>query len=107
MSFTELASLPVKELAPGYSARIVHTNNMTISHVWVVAGSALPQHAHPHEQVTNAIEGEFEMTIGVEKRVLKAGMVATIPSNVPHTGKALTQCYLVDVFYPVREDLKK
>jgi quercetin dioxygenase-like cupin family protein len=107
VSFTDLATLPEKVLAPGYTARLVHTDTMTISHVSVVAGAPLPQHAHPHEQVTNVIEGEFEMTIGEDKRVLKAGMVATIPSNVPHTGKAITKCYLIDMFHPVREDLRK
>ena len=107
MPFSNLTDLTPKELAPGYTARLVHTGNLTISHVSVVAGSPLPQHAHPHEQVANLIEGEFEMTVGGETRVLKAGMVAVIPPNVPHSGKALTKCYILDVFYPVREDLRK
>ena len=107
MPFKNLTDLTLKELAPGYTARLVHTDHLTISHVSVVAGSPLPQHAHPHEQVANIIEGEFEMTVGGETRVLKAGMVAVIPPDVPHSGKAITKCYIVDVFYPVREDLRK
>ena len=107
MSFINLSDLASKELAPGYTARLVHGNNLTISHVSVVAGSPLPQHAHPHEQVANVIEGEFEMTVGGETRVLRAGAVAVIPPNVPHSGKAITKCYIVDVFHPVREDLRK
>ncbi len=107
MPFINLTDLAPTELAPGYTARLVHTNNLTISHVSVVAGSPLPQHAHPHEQVANIVEGEFEMTVGGETRVLRAGAVAVIPPNVPHSGKAIIKCYIVDVFYPVREDLRK
>jgi hypothetical protein len=25
---------------------------------------------------------------------------------VPHSGKALTKCYIIDPFYPVREDYR-
>ena len=107
MPFINLTDLTPKELAPGYTARLVHTDHLTISHVSVVAGSPLPQHAHPHEQVANIVEGEFEMTVGGETRVLRAGAVAVIPPNVPHSGKAISKCYIVDVFYPVREDLRK
>ena len=107
MPFINLPDLAPKELAPGYTARLVHSDHLTISHVSIAAGAPLPQHAHPHEQVANLIEGEFETTIAGETRVLTAGMVAVIPPNVPHSGKALTKCYILDVFYPVREDLRK
>jgi len=33
-------------------------------------------------------------------------MIVTIPSNVTHSGRAMTQCKLRDVFCPVREDYK-
>jgi quercetin dioxygenase-like cupin family protein len=107
MPFINLTDLAPKELAPGYTARLVHSDHLTISHVSIDAGAPLPQHAHPHEQIANLIEGEFEMTIAGEARVLKAGMVAVIPPNVPHSGKAITKCCIVDVFCPVREDLRK
>jgi len=40
-------------------------------------------------------------------RRLQAGSVVVIPSNVTHAGKTLTDCEIVDAFYPVREDFKK
>jgi quercetin dioxygenase-like cupin family protein len=107
MPFVNLADLSQKQLAPGYMARIVHAEHLTVSHVRVDAGAPLPQHAHPHEQISILVEGEFEMTVAGETRVFKAGTDAIIPSNAVHSGKALTACTIIDVFYPVREDLKK
>ncbi|MBN2346930.1 MAG: cupin domain-containing protein [Candidatus Aminicenantes bacterium] len=80
---------------------------MTLAYWRIEAGAALPDHAHPHEQVTQVIEGEFELTMDGEARTLKPGHVAVIPGNAPHCGKALTACKITDAFYPVREDYRR
>ena len=59
-----------------------------------------------HALNVHVLEGEFELTVAGETKVLKPGQVAVIPSNVPHSGKALTKCYIIDAFYPVREDYR-
>jgi quercetin dioxygenase-like cupin family protein len=66
----------------------------------------MPEHSHPHDQVANVVEGKFELTLAGEPRVLEQGSAAIIPPNTPHSGKAITQCRLIDVFYPVREDYR-
>ena len=38
--------------------------------------------------------------------VLTPGTVALIPSGVRHSGRAVTDCQLLDVFHPVREDYR-
>ena len=70
------------------------------------SGGSLPEHAHPHAQITNMLEGEFKMIVDGEQQTLKANMVAVIPSNVSHSGTALTDCRITDVFYPVHEDYR-
>ena len=77
---------------------------MTLAFWEVKAGSPLPEHAHHHEQVANVLEGEYELTVNGETRRLRAGEAVIIPSNVPHSGIAITDCKLLDVFSPVRED---
>lgn len=106
MSFVSLSDVPEREVIPGYRVRFVHTDNMTFAYWTVTAGAPLPEHAHPHEQVANVVSGEYELTVGGTTRVLSPGSVAVIPSNVPHSGKAVTDCRILDVFHPVREDYR-
>ena len=106
MSFLKLKDFEEKEPVPGYKVRFIHTDNMTFAYWNIDAGAALPEHSHPHEQVANVIEGKFELNLNGDKREIEPGDVVTIPSNVKHAGKAVTDCRLIDVFYPVREDYK-
>lgn len=106
MPFTDLLNVPKKEILPGFTAQMIHMENMTYSWVTVKAGSILPEHSHPHEQISTLIQGHFEMTISGETNLLKEGQVAVIPSDALHSGKALTDCVILDVFSPVREDYK-
>ncbi len=94
------------EISRGFTARFIHTETMTIAFVDVEAGADLPQHAHMNEQVTNLLEGEFEFNLGGEVMLLRPGQSVVIPSNVPHSGRAITFCRLLDMFSPVREDFK-
>jgi len=104
--FIALSDIESREIVPGFHGRMVHTDGLTVAHFTIKAGSVLPEHQHEHEQVTNVIEGELEMTINGETKVCKTGMVAAIPPNVPHSGKALTDCKVVDVFRPARDDYR-
>jgi quercetin dioxygenase-like cupin family protein len=98
--------LPLKELFPGFDARLIHADGLTVAHVTIAAGSALPEHHHVHEQITNVIHGELEMTVAGQTAVCNAGTSIVIPSNAPHSARALTDCYVIDVFQPVREDYR-
>ena len=61
-------------------------------------------HQHVQEQITYIIEGELDMVIGGEACLLKSGMYHVIPSNMPHSAAANTDCRLIDAFSPVLED---
>jgi quercetin dioxygenase-like cupin family protein len=98
MAFLRLENIEEREMVPGYRARFVHSDNMTFAYWNIDAGAALPEHSHPHEQVYTLLEGEFELT--------RPGAVAIIPPHVPHSGRAITDCRIIDVFHPTRDDYR-
>lgn len=104
MPFYEVNTLPEREIVPGFRARFVHGTAMTVAYWSADAGAELPEHRHPHEQVAQVLSGRFALTVDGETREMEAGAVAVIPPDVPHGGRALTDCRLVDVFHPVRAD---
>ncbi|MDM8537359.1 cupin domain-containing protein [Desulfobacterales bacterium HSG17] len=106
MPFINLNDLNEKEMLPGLRARFVHTENMTFSYWNITAGAELPDHSHPHEQVANILEGEFELTVDGQAKIITPGDVVVIPSKASHSGRAITDCRILDVFYPVREDYR-
>jgi quercetin dioxygenase-like cupin family protein len=106
MSFIELDSLNEKEVFPGYRGRAIHTGNNTHIYWKVTAGAAVPEHSHLHQQVVNVLQGAFELTVDGKTELLQPGKVAVIPPHVRHSGRAVTYCELLDVFYPEREDYK-
>lgn len=104
--FKEISKIKQKEVLKGFKGRFFHTNSFTITFWEIEEGAILPEHEHIHEQTTQVIEGKLEMTINGETRILEPGMIVSIPSNVKHSGKALTICKITDTFCPVREDYK-
>lgn len=101
-----ISTLSPFKISKGFNARMIHTDNMTLAYVEVDDGADLPEHSHVHEQVLNLLEGRFELIVNGESNILEQGDVYAIPSNAPHSGRALTKCRILDVFHPVREDFK-
>jgi quercetin dioxygenase-like cupin family protein len=103
MSFIDLDNIAEKEVIPGCRVKAVHSENMTFAYWSVQEGSLLPEHSHIHEQVVTLIEGRFELIVDGNSKILEPGWVAIIPPNAQHSGRAMTHCRIIDVFYPIRE----
>jgi quercetin dioxygenase-like cupin family protein len=104
--YQEIHKIPPREIVPGYRARFIHTEHMTLAFWDVDAGATMPLHRHHHEQTSQVLDGKFELTVGDERKMYEPGTVVVIPPNTLHGGVAVTACRLLDIFSPVREDYK-
>lgn len=106
MPFIALSDVPEREPVAGFRVRFVHGERMTLSYWTIASGAELPEHSHPHEQATTIVSGSFVMTVEGQERTIAPGEVVIIPSGARHKGRAVTDCYIVDCFSPVRQDYR-
>lgn len=104
MLLKNLDNINPTELATGFNVRFIHAKRASLAYWDITKGAVLSEHAHPHEQIANMLEGRFEMVVDGKTQILEQGDILVIPPDVPHSGQALTDCRILDVFCPVRED---
>ena len=100
-------SIPVEELNPLLSRRLVTGEKGMLDHVYLKKGAIVQLHSHENEQFTYILEGALKFLIGDDKSeeiIVRAGEVLHIPSNVPHEAEAIEDCLDLDIFVPPRED---
>jgi quercetin dioxygenase-like cupin family protein len=93
-----------KEIIEGFHGRFVHTKNNTLAWWEVKKGAVLPRHSHEHEQVTQVLEGRFQLTVANDTFICEPGQVKIIPPHIEHEGVALTDCKIFDLLAPSRPE---
>lgn len=63
------------------------------------------EHHHHEEEVWNVVAGEVVLSIAGEERTLRAGDVAIIPPDTPHSARVIEACRVVVADHPRREAL--
>ena len=71
--FDDLASIPPQQLWPGYRARAVHGERLTLAVVEIEPGAELPEHRHVNEQFGMVLQGELNFRVGEEERTGRSG----------------------------------
>ena len=104
MPFVDTSCLDVVERLPGWYGRYFHSQSMTFAHYSFVCGALIHEHFHPQEEVYELIEGELEVTIDGVTQIVRPGLVAIVPSGVPHSVKARTDGRVIIVDFPLRRD---
>ena len=102
----KLNNIKSKEILPGLNGRMIHGDSITWAFWNIEEGSEVPEHKHVHEQIMHVQEGKFKFTLNGNTEVYGPNSYVVIPSNVPHSGVALTNCKIMDVFSPVREEYR-
>lgn len=95
-----------RTLFPGGEVTFTHSETMSLAEWHFEKGAVVPEHSHTNEQITKILSGTFELTVDGKKYTLTTGSTGIIPSNIVHSGKAVTTCHLIDIFHPVREDYR-
>jgi quercetin dioxygenase-like cupin family protein len=89
----------------GFTFKEAHLDNVMITWVEMEPGSVLPEHKHPHEQISLVVEGMLELTVGGRTKIMKKGDVAVVPPGVLHSGRVHGEFTIaVDAWNPIRED---
>jgi quercetin dioxygenase-like cupin family protein len=99
--------MPKEKVSPMLERRLITGERTMLAHVYLKKGCIVPRHQHDNEQITYILEGALKFWIGEdegEERVIRAGEVLYIPSNVWHKAEAIEDTLDVDIFTPPRQD---
>jgi len=93
-------------MVPGIRRRTVAAGEqMQQMLVTLDIGSHLPEHQHPHEQITHVLRGRLHLTVAHVLHELVAGQSLCIPGGTPHAADVPEDTLVIDTFSPPREDL--
>lgn len=96
---------PWIQIAPGIRRQTITTGEtMYQMRAQLDAGSRLPEHRHPQEQITHVITGHVRMIVAGEALELRAGESLYLPGNTPHGAETIEDTTVIDTFSPPRVD---
>ena len=96
---------PTIEICPGITRRTVaHGNTMYQMLATLAAGSRMPAHSHPQEQIVHILEGKMRLIVAGVPHELSTGDSFYLASNVPHGVETLSATRVLDTFSPPRAD---
>ena len=107
MPIVDTTSLEVGEPLPGWHDRYFHSETMSFAYYDVDEGASIHEHWHQEEEVWHIIEGTLEFIIDGETFVAGKGTTALVPSNAPHSVKALANGRVIIATHPARERIVK
>lgn len=99
--------MPKERVTDLLERRLITSEKMMLTHIYLKKGCLVPQHSHENEQITYVLEGALRFLIGDDEKeeiVVRAGEVLVIPSNVVHQAEALEDTLDIDIFSPPRQD---
>jgi quercetin dioxygenase-like cupin family protein len=112
MPIKKIKDNPPEKIQERFFRSIINTDHLMVAVCDFTEGpwdEALPDHSHPHEQVSYVAEGEILFFCeGEPDRLLSAGDLIAIPSGIRHTIRLVSKkARLIDSFHPIRKDFLK
>ena len=96
---------PWIDLAPGIRRRTVtHGKTMYQMIAELKAGSKMPEHQHPQEQIIHILAGRMRVFANGGTHELRAGDSYYLARNVPHGVETPEDTRVLDTFSPPRDE---
>ena len=102
-SFTKNAA---REVMKGVSLGSAYLENTMMTHMVFEEGVEVPEHSHPHEQITYIQRGAMEFVVDGERFTVGAGDWVTVPSFTLHSARTLEPTVAIDAWSPTRSEYK-
>jgi quercetin dioxygenase-like cupin family protein len=96
---------PSIEIFPGITRRTIVSGRLMyqmIAHL--EAGSRMPEHRHPQEQIVHILEGKMRLIVEGVPHELVTGDSFYLGSNVPHGVDTIEDTRVLDTFSPPRDE---
>jgi quercetin dioxygenase-like cupin family protein len=90
MGFWDLKTLKLDEFRPGIWSKVESGPNLTMAIMEIAPNKEGAAHDHPFDQCGIVIEGEIEMSVGEEKKLLRPMETYFIPAGVKHNWKTIS-----------------
>ncbi len=90
MGFWDIKTLKLDEFRPGIRSKIESGSNLTMAFMEISPNKEGVAHDHPFDQCGVVIEGEIDMSVGKEKKLLKPMETYFIPAGVKHNWKTMS-----------------
>ena len=87
MSFWDLKTLRLDEFRPGILSKVESGKNLTMAFMEIAPNNEGTAHDHPFDQCGIVIEGEIEMSIGEEDKLLRPMETYFISAGIKHNWK--------------------
>jgi quercetin dioxygenase-like cupin family protein len=90
MGFWDLKTLRLDEFRPGIRSKLESGSNLTMAFMEIAPNKEGAAHDHSFDQCGIVVEGEIEMSLGQEKKLLRPMETYFIPAGVKHNWKTLS-----------------
>src|ERR1700730_7571825 len=96
---------PWIELCPGIK-RQTQASGKTMYQMsaYLAAGSKMPEHQHPQEQLVHILSGRMKLIVEGTPHELKTGDSCSLASNVRHGVETWEETRVLDTFSPPRDE---
>ncbi len=87
MAFWDLSAIQLKEFRPGIMSLAEMGENLIMVCMEIAPGMEDPGHAHPFDQCGLVLQGEIEMFVEEERRVVRQNQAYFLPAGKRHGWK--------------------